>query len=128
GQSRLFQLNVPQSGQVQITLTDTDSADHNELYASLGSIPTRGDAQYQFSTPASAGQQLSIATAAPGTYYILVYTAYAQAATAFTLTATEASLFLTGVTPNLSGTDVDTTITLTGLGFDGRAAVSLVAA
>ncbi len=128
GQSEVFQLNVAQAGQIRITLEDSADADHNEIYATLGSVPTRGTYQYAFSTPASANQQLSIPTAAPGTYYILVYTAYAPVASTFALTPTEASVFLTGVTPNLSGTAVDTTLTLTGLGFDGTAAVSLVAA
>src|SRR5262249_26113038 len=69
---------------------------------------------------------LSIPTAAPGTYYILLYTAYAPAASQFTLTATEASVFVTAVTPDRSGTSAATTLTLTGLGFDKTSAVSLV--
>jgi RHS repeat-associated protein len=128
GQAQLFALDVAQSGQVLITLSDNTGADHNELYASLGAVPTRGQAQYQFSASAAANQQLSIPAAAPGTYDILVYTAYAPAASQFTLTATEASIFLSAVTPDRSGTSAATTITLSGLGFDATAAVSLVSA
>ncbi len=126
GQSQLFRLNITQPGQVNLTLTDSNSADENELYESLGTIPTHDLFHPLYYTGSSADKQLSIPTAAAGTYYILVYNFYASAAGSFTLTATESSVFLTAVTPNRSGTSVSTTLTLTGAGFDSSAAVSLV--
>ncbi len=126
GQAQIYRLNIAQAGQVNITLTDSTSTDENELYESLGTVPTRGQFQPLYYTGASADKQLSIPTAAPGIYYILVYTAYAPAPSSFTLEATESSVFLTGVTPNRSGTSVDTTLNLSGAGFDSTATVSLV--
>jgi RHS repeat-associated protein len=127
-QSQLFKLIVAQAGQIQITLKDNAAADHNELYATLGSVPTRASYQYAFSTAASANQSLSIPTAAPGIYFILVYTEAARSPGSLTLTATEANVFVTSVTPNQSGTAVASSLILSGLGFDSTAAVSLVAA
>src|SRR5262249_48101597 len=125
-QAQVFQLIVPQAGQLQITLTDGTAVDRNELYVSLGSVPTPGTYPIPFIGAPQNNQQLSIPSAAPGTDYILVYTRYAPNASTFSLTATEASLFLTAATPNHGGTAADATLTLTGLGFDNSAAVSLV--
>jgi RHS repeat-associated protein len=125
-QAQLFRLNVPQAGQLQITLTDPASADRNELYVSLGTVPTRGTFQSHHIGLSENNQRQSIPAAAPGTYYILIYTTYAPNPGPFTLTATEASVYLTGATPDHAGTAADATLTLTGLGFDSTATVSLV--
>ena len=46
----------------------------------------------------------------------------------YTILATTSDVFLTGSTPNRSGTSADTTLTLTGTGFDQTTSVALVAA
>jgi RHS repeat-associated protein len=126
GQSHLFQLTITQPGQVRIALQDGNAADENELYVDYGAVPTRAKYHPWSYTGSSADKERTIPTAAPGTYFILVYNYFAAGPGNFTLTATESSVFVTAASPNRSGTAVDTTLTLTGAGFDSSAAVSLV--
>jgi RHS repeat-associated protein len=126
-QSEIFALNVTKPGPVKIILTDPAAADDNELYASLGSIPMRGRFQALYSPTSGPNKELTIQAAVPGTYYILVYNDYAPNTGSFSLLATEASVFLNAVVPTEGGTSADTTLTLSGVGFDNTAAVSLVA-
>ena len=127
-QSQLFRVNVPQSQQMQITLTDNAAADRNEVYVKFGAAPSRSDYQYRFSTPASANQQVNVPSATPGNWFVLVYTEAAPQAGSLTLNATLASVFLTGVTPDQGGTSADATLTLMGLGFNNATTVNLVSA
>lgn len=55
-----------------VTLEDS-SADVNQLYASLGAPPTLGNYEYSSSNGVTAGPQLLVPSAAPGDWYILVY-------------------------------------------------------
>ena len=102
-QSQLFRVNVPQIQQLMVTLTDTATADRNEVYVKVGSAPTRSDFQHRFSNPASASQSVDVPSAAPGTWYILIFTEAAPQPGDFTLLAAGASAFLTGVTPEHAG-------------------------
>ena len=56
-----------------VTLKDSTSTDINQVYAKLGSPPTPGDYTYEFADGVAANQQLLVPSAAPGTWYILVY-------------------------------------------------------
>ena len=128
GQFQLFTVNVPQAGsQLLVNLADSNSIDQNELYLSLGSAPTPSSYQYRFTNLASANQQILVPSAAPGTWYILLYSDYVPAASAYSLTATSASVLLTGVTPDQDGTIQDAHLTLTGAGFNSSTTVELVA-
>jgi RHS repeat-associated protein len=126
GQSQLFQLNVPQSQQLIVSLTDATAADRNEVYVSQGSPPTRADYQFKFETPASANQRVSIPSAGAGTWYVLVFNENAPQAGSFTLKATGGSTFLQSATPSRGSTNSETVITLTGLGFDNTTTVQMV--
>ena len=127
-QTQFFRVNVPQSQQLQINLTDNVASDRNEVYLKFGSAPSRSDYQHRFSTPASANQQVNVPSAAPGNWYVLVYTEAAQQPGSFNLKATLDSVLLTDVTPHQGGTGSVSTLTLTGLGFNNTASVSLVSA
>jgi RHS repeat-associated protein len=127
GQAQLFQVTLPVTEQLLVTLTDSSSADHNEVYAKYGAPPTRADYQYRFSTPAAANQQVLVPTATAGTWYILVYDDVVPAPGSFNLTASVASVFLTGVTPASQGTAADAMLILSGVGFTPAPAISLVA-
>ena len=126
GQSQLFQLIVTQPGQVNLTLTDNASRGCQRALCQPGLGADAEQFHPWIYTGSSANKQLSIPTAAPGTYYILVYTYSAPAAGSFTLEATEASVFLNAVSPSEGGTAAAATLTLTGAGFDNTSAVSLV--
>jgi YD repeat-containing protein len=126
-QAELFQIAVPQSQGLLLVLKDLSSADQNELYLKFGSLPTRSDYQYRFSNPASANQQILVPVAAAGNWYALLYTDSVPSPSTYTILATTSQIFLTGSTPIHSGTSADTTLTLTGSGFDQTTSVDLIA-
>lgn len=127
-QTHLYRVNVPEAKHLQVSLQDPDSNHRNEVYVRFGSAPTRRDYQYKFTTPASASQLVSVPMAAPGDWYILVYTESAATPGDYSIRADVAEVFVNHVTPDHAGNAVDQVLTLTGLGFDSTATVSLVSA
>src|SRR5262249_12588938 len=125
-QAQLFRVTVPDARPLLVTLRDASPAHHTELYVKFGSAPSRSDYQFRSSSAATANQQVLVPMAAPGTLYILLYGASVPAAGAYTLTAAEANVFVTGVTPDHHGDSADATLTLSGGGFDRTTTVSLV--
>jgi RHS repeat-associated protein len=129
GQVQLFRVNVPESSPLKITLQDNAPGASTELYVQHGSPPTRALYQFRASAPGTGSQQLVVPQAGPGTWYILVYTAAAQANEPFTLTAAVSPIILSSVTPGLAYESIHptfTTFTVTGAGFDATTTVSLV--
>jgi RHS repeat-associated protein len=127
GQTQLFRVQLPTASPLQVGLSDSQSADQNEVYVKLGAPPTRADYDDRFSTPASANQVVTVPQAAPGTWYILVYSAVVPASGSYTLRAAASSIFLRQVSPTELGTVRDNTLTLAGAGFDRTTTVDLVA-
>jgi RHS repeat-associated protein len=125
-QSQLFQFTVPLTQQLLISLADGAAANRNEIFVKQGAIPSRGDYQHRSTLAASANQQVSISSAAPGVWYVLVYTESAPQPGSFTLEVQGATVFLTDVAPDFSGNSAEMTLTLAGLGFDSSTTVSLV--
>ena len=108
-----------------VTLQDATSPDVDQLYAKLGSPPTPVDYDAS-SSGGSADPQLLVPSAAPGTWYILVYAASVPAASSFTITATGTPIQLTTVEPTQAPAGSTATLTLTGSGFNSTTTVSLV--
>ena len=127
-EAQLFQIAVPQAQGLLVVLQDSVNSDRNELYLKLGAPPTRSDYQYRFSTLAAASQQILVPWAAAGTWYALLYSTSVPQPGSYTVLATTGDILLTGSTSNRSGTSADTTLTLTGWGFDQATSVALVAA
>jgi YD repeat-containing protein len=125
GQAQLFEVNVLATQALFITLSDT-SGDVNQIYASLGSPPTLSNFQYSSSNGVTASPQLLVPSAAPGDWYILVYSVSVPAADSFSLTATGSPVTLTTVAPGQSATGSTATLTLSGSGFTGASSVQLV--
>ena len=95
GQAQLFRVNVPAGQQLRVVLDDSAGSNRNELYAQFGAPPTRADFQFR-AAAASADQQLFVPSAAPGTWYVLLYSEAVPAPGTFTLTATAGDIFLSG--------------------------------
>ena len=92
GQYQLFRVDLPAGQQLRVVLDDAHDNNRNELYAQFGSPPTR--ANFEFSaTAASADQQLFVPAAAPGTWYVLLYSPSVPSPGTFTLTADAGALF-----------------------------------
>src|ERR1700733_3057433 len=126
GQYQLYTVQVSAANPLAIDLTDPDSADHNELFASFGQPPTLADYQ-DGSTASGASQSLLIPDADAGTWYVLVYSeSVAAPPSSFTLQATSGEVVLTGSTPTQSATNIATSLTITGAGFTTGSAVSLI--
>ena len=127
GQAQLFTVDVPQAQQFLVSLKDSSTADHIELYAQLGAPPTRSDHQYAATAPGSVDQQLLVPMAAPGIWYILVYAeAVAAAPQDYTLTPSATPVSLTAVFPDHIGNAEDAVLTLAGGGFDSTTTAALM--
>ena len=126
GQAQLFAVNVPATQALFVTLQDSSQSNVNEIYAKLGSPPTRGDYDYRFANGVSANQQLLVPSAAPGTWYILEYAASVASSSSYTLTASGVQIRLTGAIPDHSSAGSPATLTLTGTGFGSATWVSLL--
>jgi len=126
GQAQLFRVVVPEARQLRVFLQDSATSDRNEVYLKFGAPPTRVDYQFRY-TAAAASQQVVVPTAAPGSWYVLVYSESVQSPGPFSLLASTSTIFLTGITPDHAGSAADSTLTLTGAGFDRTTRVSLVA-
>ena len=126
GQAQLFRVDVPAGEFLHVTLTDSSSADSNEVYLKFGLPPTRSDFDYSYSAVGSANQDVWALNSIGGTWYILVYGASVPASSNYTLLATVADVAVTSFSPNRTGTTTNAVITLTGAGFGPNTAVSLV--
>ncbi len=127
GQPLLFAVVVPTAAPLSIQLTDPTTTDHIDLYAQLGTPPTR-QVYGEAANGSGASQSLLIPSADAGTWYILVYAESASAGSTFTLVANATPLRVTGVSPVQYGTNTVATLTLTGAGFTAATTVALVAA
>ena len=126
GQAQLFTLNVSADGPLRIVLNNNGQNNVTELYAKLGSPPTRASFDFKSATPGSAGQQVFIPEAVAGTYYILVYGSLVPSPGSYNISAVSAALFLTSVSPTRGGAGANTTLTLAGAGFSKDATVTVV--
>jgi len=127
GHAQLFEIVVPSARVLTLKLTDGAATDRVEVYASLGTPPTRAVHDYRFESPGN-DQSILVPSAAAGTWYVLVYADRTTAAAPFTLTATGATSVLTESKPARAGNANPVTLTLTGAGFTGGTTVALVAA
>src|SRR5262245_49533607 len=127
GQFQLFRVQVLNPTPLLIRLDDGAAGHRNELYVDLGTAPTRSSAGYQ-SVAAAADQRVTVPLAAPGTWYVLVYSEAVPALGGFRLTATASPLLLSEVTPNRLSDGAESVLSVTGAGFRTGTAVELVAA
>ena len=76
GQAQIFALTVTDTMPLLLQLANSGTGNQVEIYAKLGSPPTRGDFDYKFGTPAASNQSILVPTDATGTWYVLVYGDY----------------------------------------------------
>src|SRR5262249_49069131 len=99
----------------------------NEVYVRLGNVPDPAHYDYQFQTPLSPDQVVTIPTTADGTYYILVRgNSVPGGAASYSLQAVVVPLELDDITPDEGGDQGYVTTTITGAGFNAGATVHLV--
>ena len=127
GHARLFRINLDESSPLFVTLDDAGDGNRSQLSARRGSPPTPEDYDFRSIPAGSADQQLLIPMAAPGMWYVLLYTDYTPSQGAYTLLARASAITLLAVTPEKHGNGADTIIALTGAGFEPPVRVDLVA-
>ena len=125
GQALLFVVNIPTVEPLVVDFQDNTSSDQDEVYLKYGALPTRSEYDYRDSKLAAANQQVTVPSAPPGTWYILLYADLATSGSTYTITANSGSSLL-GVTPTASGNSADVVLTLSGTGFSSQSTVSLV--
>ena len=136
GQTQLFRVNVPAGQQLHIFLDDNDIRNRHELYAQFGSPPKRsgvlctgvatGNGSQAASNTFLTSKHCLYDGAAPGTWYILLYSEAVLFTGSFALTATAGDIFLSGVSPGQGSDGMDLVLTVTGAGFDHTTSVELV--
>jgi YD repeat-containing protein len=126
GQAQLITVTVTNSGPLLILLNNSGAKNVTELYAQLGSPPTRGTFGFQSTIPNSSNQQILIPNAYPGTYYILVYANQIPSPGDYTVQALSTSVILQSVAPDRVPINLPSTITIHGCGFLPSAAVQLI--
>ena len=114
GQAQLYTVTLASPGTLNVTLTDTNAQDQNEIYVSYGTAPTRYSYDYRFSGVPGPNQQVLLPAQA-GTYYILTYANLVQSPGNYTIEAQSQSFILSGVKPGNIGTISDTTLQFAGL-------------
>ncbi len=126
GYSQLFSVNVPSVQTLFISVQDGAAGDVNTLYAKLGSPPSLSSFGYVSSGAATPSPQILVSSAAPGTWYFLVYSNSSQPSTNYSIVATSAPVQLDNVGPSYSGQARDVSLTITGAGFSQGMTVELI--
>jgi hypothetical protein len=126
GDAQLFQLEVAKESPVLIQLANAGVDNKNEIYAKLGSPPTRGDYDFKFSNPASPNQQILIPNATAGTWYVLVYGDFVPTPGEYTLSTSASDVFIFSSSPTIGGTIGNTVLNIKGAGFNPNVSVQLV--
>ena len=114
GQAQLYSVTLTAPGTLDVSLTDANGQDQNEIYVSYGSPPTRDQYDYRFTGGQAADQHILISGQA-GTYYILAYNNLVKSPGQYTIEAQTASFVLSGMTPGRVSTQADNTLQFTGL-------------
>jgi RHS repeat-associated protein len=126
GQAQLIAVNLTNGSPLLITLNNGGANNVTELYAQLGSPPTRGAFGYESISPNSPNQQILIPNANAGTYYVLIYGNQISTPGSYSVQVLAANVFLTRVAPNLGPNNTALTLTLNGVGFLPSTGVQLI--
>ena len=126
GQSRYYQVVVPEGATLWLQLTSSAPTGANELYLRAGAPPTvdEFDAHVANLTP---GGQLTFGPARAGTYFIQVHNQWGPAdGSQFTLTASSPDFAVLGISNSRGGNTGTVTVRVDGAGFDDWTTVELV--
>src|SRR5208282_142005 len=109
GQSTYYKATVAAGQTLQLTLDSGTASAANQLYASLGTMPTLGQFDYHSSQSLEPDPQITIPATQAGTYYILAYGASVPAPPEnYTLSAALVPFDIQAVQPSQVGTGTAT--------------------
>jgi RHS repeat-associated protein len=126
GQAQLFTIPVTTANPLSVILSDSNTADHTEVYARFGAAPTRQVYDYGANGSGSS-HNLLVPSAKAGTWYVLVYgESIPSASGGYTLQANSSEVVLSNNSTTQSASNINTVLTLTGAGFNSGSVVTLV--
>jgi uncharacterized repeat protein (TIGR02543 family) len=125
-QAQLVEINITNSYPMKISLSLDSPGSLVELYAKFGSPPTPSDYDYAYQGVASQTEDIIIPSPPPGSWYILIYGVYVPQVTLYSLEVIQTSVILEGFSPSVTGTVVNTVLSLNGVGFNSNTVVQLV--
>jgi RHS repeat-associated protein/uncharacterized repeat protein (TIGR01451 family) len=124
---RYYAVTLPPGQSLRLTLNGLAASGQNELYASLGAMPTRTVADFRATASGQTQQVVLPSPPGGGTYYILVYgNDLSSGSMPFTLTAEGAAFFVENLTPGVQGNAASAILTLTGVSLDETTRVEFV--
>jgi hypothetical protein len=125
-QSAFYQVAVTAGQTLQFSFASQEANSLNELYVSLGSMPSRGQADYSFQQLA-ANQQTTVPTTQAGTYYILAYgNDVPGLPESYSMTAAVIPFSVTAVSPASVGNAGRATLEIDGAKFDRGTTFQLI--
>jgi len=128
GQARLFTIAMDTANPLMVTLSDSSTRNHSELYVRYGAPPTREISDHA-DTTSGGNHSLLIPKAAAGIWYVLVYgESIPTGSGSFTLKAVSNEVLVTQTTTKDGASNQNTVINLNGAGFGNGVIVSLKAA
>ena len=128
GVANYYQVTVPADETLRVTLDAAATLGANELYIRYGAIPDRGHYDAAYDNPFVPDQQVTIATTAAGTYYILVYgTNVVSPPAPYTILAESLPFGINAVVPNTATNTAAVTLKITGARFEPETEFSLIA-
>ena len=86
GSPTWFKVNLPNPGQLLVTLDDATNTDRNQLFLRRGQLPTQSEYDHRLVAPAADGT-IYVPNASPGDWYVLLYADNVPAPSNYTLKA-----------------------------------------
>lgn len=114
--SRLFHVNLTESGPLVVIVDDATDTDRTEVYFKHGSLPTRQSFDHKHDLADSADHFVHF-QASPGDWYVLVYGERVPTSSELTIEALNEPLVLRDVTPNQFAASAGAIVTIGGVGF-----------
>lgn len=126
GEEHYYRIDVPEGSNLRMVLSGAGIGADTEVYARFGLPPVRGTYDYR-AVPASGSiQSLSIPTATPGTWYVLVRSGAATGSGAYTMSGVASALELLSVVLDRHANNQTAILSLQGAGFVGGIQGALV--
>jgi len=121
-----YQVTVQTGDTLVIDLSAQGAAASTELYASFGTMPSRGEADFSAIAPYKQNQRIVVPVARGGTYYILAYGANLPANSPITITARTVGFGVLDTDFGQVGNAGSATLQITGAKFTGLTSAQLI--
>ena len=111
----------------RILLDGLPAGADGQFFVTYEAMPTRLSYDYRSSPDATGRQQLALTANPGGTYYISVFAEDVTGDPIYSISATEADVIVSSISPDRHGVDRQCTMTITGAGFTPETVVEFVA-